>query len=165
VALYYLQRYDEAVEGFQKATALKPGFVEARVNLRSVFTRLAVYNEALAEARAGNLGEALDRLTLLRLLAPEYLRGRHLEAAVLRQAGRTEEALCAYREILAANPSHPVTHDTRLEMAKILEERGQVAEALQILNQDLRWFRESDPLRTQTMREILRLIEPMKRAP
>jgi tetratricopeptide (TPR) repeat protein len=165
VAHYYLQNYDEAAEAFQRAIAVKPDFVEARVNVRSIFRRLTLYNEALADARAGRLEDALERVETLRLIAPGYLRGRHLEAGILRDLGRTEEAVCAYRDVLASDPGHPVSHDARMELAKLLESRGQLSEALSLLNQDLRWVRESDALRLLTMKEILRLVDLLKRAP
>lgn len=165
VAHYYLQNYDEAAEAFRRAIAVKPEFVEARVNMRSLFLRLTLYNEAAADARAGRLEDARQRIETLRLIAPGYLRGRHLEAGILRDLGRTEEAACAYRDVLASDAGHPVAHDARMELAKLLERQGNLAEALSLLNQDLRWVRESDALRLRTMKEILRLVDLLKRAP
>lgn len=165
VALYYRQSYDEAAEAFRRALAVKPDYVPAALNLRGVFRRLTAYHDALAAARAGDLDDALDRVQTLRLQAPGYLRGIQLEAGILRDLGRTDEALCSYREALAVDPSHPVTHDVRLEMAKLLGQRGQIEAAVGILNEDLRWFREDDQARTQTMKALLPLVERLKRAP
>lgn len=164
VAYYYRQSYDEAAESFRRALSVKADYVPARLNLSSVFARLTVYADALGAARAGDLNDALERVQHLRLIAPAYLRGIHLEAGILRDLGRADEALCAYREALATDPSHSVTHDVRLELARLLEQRGQLGDAVAVLNDDLRWFREDERARTQTMRELLRLVDRLRGA-
>lgn len=165
VALYSLQDYDAAAGAFRAALRADPESLEARVNLQSVFTRLTLYREALANTRAGSLDEALERVAALRRAAPAYLRGQYLEASIRRKMGQDEEALAIFRDILAVRPADPITHDVRLDAARILEAKGQRNEALALLNEDLRWFRDQDQARTQTMREIVRLVNLLKGSP
>lgn len=140
IALYYLDQYDQAVESFRTALAANPDYAEARFNLRSVFTRLAVYNEAVAIGRAGELEIALEKVSRLKEFAPRYLPGRRLEAKLLQALGREQEASRVYSEMLGIDPRHPITYHVRLEMARYHLRRGETAEARRLVTEDLRLF-------------------------
>ncbi len=71
------------MEEFQRALVIDPDYAEARFNLRSVFTRLAAYNEAVAISRVGELVLAMEKVQQLKEWAPRYLPGRRLEAKAL----------------------------------------------------------------------------------
>ncbi len=160
IALYYMDQFDQAVAAFREALKVQPDLAEARFNLRSVYTRLSTYNEALASARAGDLETALDRIGRLREYAPRYLPGRRLEADLLARLGRTDEAGRVYREILALAPSAPISYGVRLSLARLLEARGDTAGALELLRENLRRFpRIADHLARRETEALLKRLE------
>ncbi len=156
VALYSLDRFDAAVAAFRKALEAEPDFAEARFNLRSVYTRLSTYNEAVALARSGQPEAALRRLARLREFAPRYLPGRRLEAQTLARLGRPAEAERVFREILATDPGDPLTYGVRLDLARMLAGRGQTVEALALLRENLdRFPRIADERAKEATRKLL----------
>lgn len=163
VALYQLNRFEEAAAAFKEAIAVKPALLEAQANLRAVFSRLALYDEARANYRSGSLDDALERTRSLRRVAPGYLPVLRLEGEILERMGRPAEALCAYQAILDEDPADPITHGARLDAARLLELQGQEREALRVLNENLRRFR--DVPRDPTKREVLRLMNLLRSAP
>ena len=140
IALYYLDQYDKAVEEFQRALAVDPDYAEARFNLRSVFTRLAAYNEAVAISRAGEIQLAMEKIQQLKEWAPRYLPARRLEAKLYLEMARESDALRVYEEILGVDPTHPITYQIRLQLAKLLEKHGRPKRSLELLEQNLRMF-------------------------
>ncbi|GAB6062689.1 tetratricopeptide repeat protein [Deferrisoma palaeochoriense] len=140
VALYALDRFDAAVAAFRKALEIDPDYAEARFNLRSVYTRLSTYNEAVALSRAGRDEIALKRLAQLREFAPRFLPGRRLEAQTLARLGRKHEAERVYREILALDPADPLTYGVRLDLARLLADEGRRVEALALCKENLERF-------------------------
>jgi len=142
ISLYYQDQYDKAVEHFRTAIARNPEYAEARFNLRSVFTRLAVYNEAVALARSGEMELAMDKVARLKEFAPRYLPGRRLEVQILERLGRSDDALRVCGEALGFDPSDPLTYPLRLEMARLLADRGRGQEAIGLLAENLRRFPE-----------------------
>ncbi len=126
--------YERAAEYFEQANAIYKGRPEAMVTLGQLYAQLrqhdqavAVIDEALAfmesdvlagvdSATATAWQESAEPLPLLR-------------AQVLADAGRFEEAVGTYQEMVTANPE-----DTSLKMglAAILTEMGNEAEAAQV---------------------------------
>ncbi len=140
IAYYYLDQYDQAVACFKKALETDPLNDEARFNLRSVFTRVTAYNEALAIYRAGELQKALKRLTVLSSIAPRYLAGRRLEAKILMEMKRPDESISVYREILGFQPDDPETYWMRIDLARALLSQGRREEAKNVLFDNLARF-------------------------
>jgi tetratricopeptide (TPR) repeat protein len=163
IALYYLDQYDKAVEAFQRALAIDPDYAEARFNLRSVFTRLAAYNEAVAISRAGELLLAMAKVQQLKEWAPRYLPARRLEAKLYLEMGREEDGLRVYEEILGVDRTHPITYQIRLQMAKLLEKRAQKKRALELLEQDLALFPEVEDKRAE--QEVIEMARRLRAAP
>ncbi len=163
VAHFRLGRYDEAVSAFRRAAQLDAGLVEARVNMRGVHSRLALYQLARVQHRRGELDGSLATVRRVSSVQPNYLPALRLEGDILRDLGLLDEALCAYQEVLSADHMHPVSHGARLEMARIYEQRGELRRALDLLNQNAIRFRgvENDPTRA----EILRLVDRLKELP
>ncbi len=162
IALYYLDQYDKAVEEFQRALAINPDFAEARFNLRSVFTRLAAYNEAVAISRVGELVLAMEKVQQLKEWAPRYLPGRRLEAKLYQEMGRDDDALRVYEEILGVDQTHPITYAIRLNMAQLLVKRQQRGRALVLLDQALKLFPHVDDERSE--RQVLQLAQQLREA-
>lgn len=156
IALYYQDQYDGAVEHFRTALARNPSYAEARFNLRSVFTRLAVYNEAVVLSRAGEAELALDKIERLKEFAPRYLPGRRLEARILSHLGRPDEALRVYSEILGFDPDAPLTFGVRMEMARLLAARGENGQARELLVDNLQRFAELGDERLR--REVVEML-------
>lgn len=140
IAFYYLDQYDQAVAAFKKALEIDAGFAEARFNLRSVFTRVTAYNEAMVLYRAGELERAMKRLDVLSDIAPRYLAGRRLEAKILTDQKKYDEAITVYEEILSFQPNDPETYWMRIEMARTLMGLGRRDEARTALLENLSRF-------------------------
>jgi tetratricopeptide (TPR) repeat protein len=155
IALYYQQQYDKAVESFRKAIEIKPDYPQARFNLRSVFTRLAVYNEAMANARAWNVEAAFEGMAALKEFAPRYLPGRRLEANLLLKVGRIDEAMAVLGEILALDPGHPLTYGVRMDLAKLLTTQGKKDRAAELLRENLRRFPDTPDKQRQDLKRLL----------
>jgi len=156
IALYYLDQYDQAVQTFRQALAVNPDSAEARFNLRSVFTRIAVYNEALAVFRIGEIIAAYEKVQRLKEFAPRYSPGRRLEAKLLQAMGRPGDALRVYAETLGFDPSDPVTYSVRLEMARLHEAMGESEAVVQLLTENLRRF--PVPPDESSKRELMQLL-------
>ncbi len=111
----YLDDYDEAVALFEKALDRTPD-------------EPAILS-ALSEAEAGrdNLTSAIYYARQARTHAPDTAYYHAELARLLEEAGRTEEAVSAYRTLVSRFPSHT---DERLVLARLLKERGRKTEAL-----------------------------------
>jgi tetratricopeptide (TPR) repeat protein len=163
VALFRRHQYDAARDAFLEAIAKAPDLVEARVNLRSVHRRLALYEETRVAHRQGALEHALGKVRRLRETAPGFLPAMVLEGDILRDLGDTDAALTMYEEVLAADHMHPLTHGVRLEMARIYDRRRETRKALDLLNQNAMRFPrvKHDPTRG----EIFRLLDEIRDPP
>jgi len=117
-----LENFGEAVTAFEEALARQPQNVAALLGLGDIFFRLqrlekarGYYEKAAllnpldpqAQQRLGELAQArrdfdTASAAFARLvkLIPQDVAGRHLYALALFQAGRTEQAIAAYEEIL-----------------------------------------------------------------
>ena len=147
-----------ARSSFETALALDPDQPEARFNLRSVFTRLAVYNEAMANARAWNVEAAFEGVAALKEFAPRYLPGRRLEANLLLKVGRIDEAMAVLGEILALDPDHPLTFGVRMDLAKLLTTQGKKDQAVELLRENLKRFPDTPAKQKQ---DLTRLLESL----
>ena len=156
IAHYYLDQYDRAVVDFKRALEADATFSEARFNLRSVFTRVTAYNEALVLYRAGEPRRAMRRLEGLRDIAPRYLPGRALEAKLLAEMGDPEEALLVYREILGFYPNHFKSYWLRIDMAHALIAQKRYTEAQTTLMENLARFPNFED--EQARREVVNLL-------
>ncbi len=163
IALYYQDQYDKAVEHFRAALARDPEYAEARFNLRSVFTRLAVYNEAVALARAGEMELALEKVRRLKEFAPRYLPGRRLEAQVLERLGEDREAVRICEEALGFEPADPLTYPLRLHLARLLAKQGRRQDALALLAENMRRFPDVSDERVR--QEVTELMSKLRESP
>lgn len=159
IAFYYLDQYDQAVAAFKKALEIDAGYAEARFNLRSVFTRITAYNEAMVLYRAGELDRAKKRLEVLSDIAPRYLAGRRLEARILTDEKKYEEAINVYDEILSFQPNDPETYWMRIEMARTLIGLGRKDEARTTLLDNLARFPNVEDQRARM--EVVMLLSQL----
>lgn len=160
VALFRLNRYDDASAAFRAAMKENPDFLAPRVNLRGLFLRVNAYEEARVAHRLGHNVEALALVDELLLIASGFTPAMRLRGDILRDMGRGPEALVVYGAVLASDPDDPITHGVRLEMASLLEKSGDLKGALNMLNANASRFRkvENDPTRA----EIIRLVKILR---
>ncbi len=116
-ALYRSGRPGAAIERYRALVARWPGHAGARINLSNALREAGEAEAALAEAEA-----AVKVATGANRAAAEATRG-----AALLSLERTEEAIAAYREAIAAEPGHAAAH---AGLAASLLRAGRPAEAL-----------------------------------
>jgi tetratricopeptide (TPR) repeat protein len=98
VALTALGRLEEAIENFQQALSLKPGFPQAHGGLGNAL-RLK-----------GRLEEAASQYERMLVLRPDDAGARNNLAGLLMMRGRVKEALAQYRLAIVAKPDHAETY-------------------------------------------------------
>jgi tetratricopeptide (TPR) repeat protein len=130
VAHYYLDEYTEAVSAFERALDADPAYAAARFNLRSVFTRLLLFDVAMANRRIGRLDLALSKFDRLLNLAPRYLLAHLQKALVLRELGRLDEAEVVARRALTLGSNRKVFFELRELLGDILAAHGRSGEAV-----------------------------------
>ncbi|WP_169709600.1 tetratricopeptide repeat protein [Deferrisoma camini] len=140
VAHYYRNDYREAVRAFERALKVDPEFGPARFNLRSVFTRLSLFDIAMANRRAGRLSLALGDLDRLLRLAPRFHEARLQKALVLRDLDRPDEALAEARRALSGDPPPRVAFELNDLVGDLLAARGDRAGAVAAYRRCLRIF-------------------------
>jgi tetratricopeptide (TPR) repeat protein len=140
VAYYYLNEYEDAVQSFQEALKADPSNGPARFNLRSVFTRLSVFDQAMANRRIGRLDLALEDLGRLLTLAPRYGPARLQTALLLRDLSRPAEAEAEIVRALSFEPGPKVAFGLRDLLGDIRAARGDAEAALAEYRQCLRIF-------------------------
>jgi tetratricopeptide (TPR) repeat protein len=160
VALLRLWRLDESAQAFRSAMAVNPDFLLPRANLKSVFIRLNMIEQARINQRMGHLDDALEATELLVKISGGCLPAIRLKGDILRDLGDKTGALVCYREVIASNPLEPITHGVRLDIAKLLEAGGDLDGALAALNENAALFKnvKNDP----TYGEILRIVRILR---
>lgn len=140
VAYYYLNEYEEAVRAFEQALKADPVFSPARFNLRSVFTRLSLFDLAVADRRIGRLDLALRDLANLLRVAPRYGPAHLQRAILLREMDRSAEAEAAARAALSMELGPKVVFGLRELLGDLAAARGAKDEALTLYRQCLQLF-------------------------
>lgn len=112
----------EARRSLERAVALDPDNVEARVSL------FEFYRHAPGVA-GGSVERATAQAREVERRNPS--RGRELRANLLRDQGRGEEALVQYRRAIAADPAN---HRARLSLALLHTERREFGAAFEVLD-------------------------------
>lgn len=115
-ALQAEQKWDKALESFEKAAELDPGIVEAH------------YLSATMLVQLGRHQEALGRFDRVLAMDPSSAEARANRAAALSRLGRAQEALEDCERVLALQPFEPRHHLTK---AAALIALGRFAEATQ----------------------------------
>lgn len=156
IAYYYLDQYDQAVSSFKRALTAEPSFAEARFNLRSVHTRAVAFNEAMVLYRSREPAKALKTLEALKTIAPRYLAARRLEAKILVELKRPEEAVAVFEEILGFQPNDPETYWMRIDMARALMSLNKKPQARGALLENLSRFPLMEDLRAKM--EVVTLL-------
>ncbi len=140
VANYYTGKFERAVARFREALEARPRYAAARFNLRSVFTRLSLYGEALALRRAGDLDGALEKLKTLLEFSPRFPAGRQLLANILFERGEADRALALCRRLLDEVEDASVRYALRTDAARMHLARGEREAAKALLLENVRQF-------------------------
>lgn len=99
--LQLMRRYHEALEGYDRAIAIKPDYATAHFNRGLTLKHLKRYAEALA---------SYDRALAL---APNDAGIHNNRGVLLQQMRRYGEALASYDRAIAADPDHAAAHNNR----------------------------------------------------
>ena len=129
--LHGTDRRGEAIEGYRRALALRPGFVAAREKLADALNEEGV-------SRYGNkrFGEAIDLYKQALELRPDLDEARNNLGGALAAIGRHDEAIACAREILERRPNHADAHSnlgfSLHALGRIVEAKAQFERALAI---------------------------------
>jgi tetratricopeptide (TPR) repeat protein len=161
VANYYTGQFDRAVARFREALEVRPRYAAARFNLRSVFTRMSLYAEALALHRAGDLDGALEKLKTLLEFSPRFPAGRQLLANLLFEKGETDRALALCRRLLDEVEDVSVLYAVRTDAARMHLARGEREPAQVLLLENVRQFSVlgDDRLRLEVLQLLAEALE------
>ena len=106
---------EEAIDHFQKALQLKPGY------------QFANYNLAVALSQKGDFAEAIPRLRTVLQVNPNHAKASYTLANALTKAGQPDQAIVYYRRALRLIPEFP---DAHCNLANVLLEKGDIENAL-----------------------------------
>jgi protein O-mannosyl-transferase len=157
LALMAEERGDEALDHFQEAIRLQPGYADAHLNIGVVqarqgrlddaaarFRRVleldpghreALLNLSLALIRQGNLDEAASRLGELRRLKPEDPEVWFLSGVIGGKGEDPSAAESAYREAIRLRPDYAEAHNN---LGILLARQGRLAAAIVHFREGLR---------------------------
>jgi tetratricopeptide (TPR) repeat protein len=143
-------RVEEAMEAYERAIELDPGYAMAHYNLANALLSRGENDEAIAHYQAAlasepqhlgaavNLGNALRAVgrpqeAILRYrealnLAPRDARAHYNLAVVLQEQGQVEDAIVHYQRALEARPSDPKIHNN---LGSALAASGRLDEAIE----------------------------------
>ncbi len=99
--LMALGRFEEASASFDKALAIRPGFVDALINRGVALMQLKRFEEALS---------SYDHALAVK---PGFAGALNNRGAALKNLGRHEEALASFDRVLAVEPNHAGAHFNR----------------------------------------------------
>lgn len=130
--LVEMQRFDEAVEAYERCMSLAPSFIDALNNLATIHRKRGLharsealcrqvvalqpelaqgwYNLSLTLLEQGHIEEGLQANSRATVLWPRHLQARNAVPRALVHLGRLDEAAQLYREWLLVDPNNPVIH-------------------------------------------------------
>ena len=114
-ALHDAQRYEEAVDHYDRAIASYPEFAVAHNNRANAIKKLGRLNEAIE-----SYGRAIA-------LKPDFTNAYYNRANTLRDLGRRQEAIADYRKALTLNPD---SFRVLANLATVLQAVGRYEESL-----------------------------------
>ena len=136
--LYYLEKFDEAVEYWSKAIKINPNYIEAYNGRGNAFIKLKKLDDAIinfnqaikikpnyAQAYHGKayalmeslkLDEAIINFNQAIKIKPNYADAYNSMGATLNQLGQWEEAINCYTKTLEINPNHKDAHENLINL-------------------------------------------------
>ncbi len=162
-ALLQKGRISEAVDHYQKALLINPGFADARINLGNALLKkgstdeafayyrqalqirpddaIAHYNLGNALLQKGTLDEAMINYKKALLIDPKFADAHNNLGAALSQKGDVDEAIAHYQEALVLNPEFADAHQN---LGFALLQKGNMDEAASHFHEVLK-IRPDDP--------------------
>jgi predicted O-linked N-acetylglucosamine transferase (SPINDLY family) len=147
-----LQRYQEAVDSYDRAIVLAPGYAEAHNNRGAALMALkradaaldsyasaislrpdyaeAHYNRGVMLHEVGRVDEALESYARAVALQPRFAAAHYNQGIVLQGLRRVEAAMRSYRAAVQANDSFAAAHNN---LGAVLRDLGSTDEALDCL--------------------------------
>ena len=148
---------DEAIQQFQAAIRLRPGYADAHSNLGVALAKRGQTDEAIREFREAlrlkpdhanahyNLGIALDKAGQMEgalrqfqeavRLNPAYIEARYNLGIVLSRKGQMDEAIREFQEAIELKPDYAEAHN---DLGIAFVRKGQMEEALRHLQEATR---------------------------
>jgi tetratricopeptide (TPR) repeat protein len=142
-------RIGESITEHERALAIRPGLVQAHVNLISLYGRSGQYESALGHYRAavalnpdlpdlhynygvllvaqGETRRAAEAFSQALRLNPFHAESNHNYGVIIEQDGRLDEAAEHYRRALREKPGYRSAH---FHLGRILVNQGRVSEGL-----------------------------------
>jgi tetratricopeptide (TPR) repeat protein len=140
----------KAAELYREALKLRPSFAAAHLGLARVLLDLNNFNDALEEIDAA------------RKARPVYAEASAVEGRIQREAGSDVEAIRSFRRsIREAGGFQPEAH---VGLARVLEDKGQFAEAVVELRKALDQLSDSEPVIYQMLGAAYERLEKPKEA-
>lgn len=141
-ALARQSKVAEAIEHFQKAVQLKPGYAGAHNNWGAALVRQGMLSEAIEHFEHAlritpNHPDAHDNWGLAQAMrvTPDYADAHNNWGAALAQRGQLTEAIDHYQKALRLKPDHHVAH---YNWGNALAQQGELAEAIEHFSHALR---------------------------
>jgi len=106
------QRYQSAVEDYQKAIDLRKGNEQAAKDPENNKKLAGYYNNlGEAQAKAGKIDDAITSYNTAAQLSPEGASTYYFnEGAILTNAGKVDEAVAAFDKVIAADPNKALAY-------------------------------------------------------
>jgi predicted O-linked N-acetylglucosamine transferase (SPINDLY family) len=118
-ALQKQGKLEEAIEAYNKATALKPDYANA------------YYNMGNALQDQGKLEEAIEAYNKAIALKPDYVKAYNNMGVTLQEQGKLEEAIEVYNKALALKPDYAEAYNN---MGNAFKKQGKLEEAIEVYN-------------------------------
>ncbi len=157
VALAQRGKTEEAIDQYEQAVHIRPGYAEAHNNWGLALAQTgrmedaiaqwkqavqltpdyvdAHYNLAVALARTGRMQEAIEQYQQVVRLRPEYTEAHNNFGVVLAKTGRMPEAIAQWEQAVRINPDYA---DAHINLGNALFQLGRVSEAFSHYQQALR---------------------------
>jgi len=135
IALYYLNRFEEALASYEHAITLNPNYAQAYNNQGIVLNDMqrsdkalasyeraivlkpdyaeAYYNRGIALNKLNQLDETLASYDRAIALKPDYAEAHYNRGLLLNNSKRFDDALIAYDQALVHRPDHAETYNNR----------------------------------------------------
>lgn len=140
----------KAAELYREAIKLSPSHAAAHVGLARVLLDLTKFNEAL------------DEIDAARKVRPNYSEASAVEGRIHREEGNFDQAIRSFRRsIREAGGFQP---EARVGLARVLEDKGQFAEAVVELRAAIDQLSDSEPVIYQMLGAAYERLEKPKEA-
>ena len=148
-ALERLGQFDQSIEAFNKALAIKPDYVEAHYNLGNTLKRY------------GKLDEAIQAYQKSLAIKPDYAEANYKIGNVHKQLGKMDEAIQAYQKALAIKPNYAEAY---INIGVTLQDVGKLEEASEAYQKALA-IKPYDAATYHNVSELLKTYTPERDIP